>query len=160
LVNLQHLQVRGLLDLEQVHPDDAVLAPVNPGLFAGGRFFDAQLRQAAADRFGHASELLHLVHQRGGRRKELGGEVLDHARSGPRIHRLGEARFVEQEELCVAGDARRSVGGQGDGLVEGVRVQALGAAVGRGEGFERGPSDVVPGVLGGEGPAASLGVGA
>jgi hypothetical protein len=63
-------------------------------------------------------------------------------------------------ELGVAGDAGREVGRQGDGFVEGVGVQRLGAAEGGGHRLQAGAGDVVERVLLGQAPAGGLAVGA
>src|SRR6266511_5247714 len=55
------LDVVVALGLVLVDADDHLFAPVDAGLAAGGRFFDAQLRHPRLDRFGHATELLDLV---------------------------------------------------------------------------------------------------
>ena len=88
------------------------------------------------------------------------GEALDIVRTAPRIGDAADPALFLELDLGVAGDPRREVGGQGEGLVEGVGVERLGVAHGRGQGLETGPGDVVEGVLGGEAPAGGLRVGA
>ncbi len=65
-----------------------------------------------------------------------------------------------QLQLGVAGDPGRELGGQREGLVEGVGVERLGAAVGGGHRLDAGAHDVVVDVLGGQRPAGGLAVGA
>lgn len=77
--------------------------------------------------------------------------TVDHAR---------RARFLLQEQLGVTGDAGAEIGRQGDGLVERVRVQRLGMALGGGHGLDAGTHDVVVDVLGGQRPTGGLRVGA
>ncbi len=55
-----------------------------------------------------------------------------------------------QHQLGVPGDASRGLGGEGDGLVEAVGMQALGSPEGCGQRLERGADDVVVRVLLGE----------
>ena len=63
-----------------------------------------------------------------GRVHQLVGEPLDIVRAGPRIHHPGDAGFLLQVDLRVAGDARGEIGGQREGLIERVGVQRLGVA--------------------------------
>ena len=72
-----------------------------------------------------------------------------------RSTRVG-ARLELEEELRVAGDARREVGRQRERLVERVRVQALRVALRRGHGLDAGADDVVVDVLRGERPPADV----
>ena len=60
--------------------------------------------------------------------------------------------------LGAQGDRHRFLGGQGEGLVEGVRVQRLRAAQHAGQRLERGAHDVVVRLLSGQAHAGGLGV--
>ena len=94
------------------------------------------------------------------RSRQVVGQPLDVVAAAPRIDDLARARLVLQQELGVAGDARREVGGQCQRLVEGVGVQRLGVALGRRHRLDAGAHDVGEHVLGGERPAGRLAVGA
>ena len=69
-----------------------------------------------------------LVHQ-------FVGQALHIVAAGPRVHHLGDAGLFLQVDLRVAGDARRKIGGQRDGLVERVGVQRLRVSQDRGHRF-------------------------
>lgn len=56
---------------------------------------------------------------------------------------LGQHRLLLQYELSVSRDARTELGGQGNGLVERVGVQTLGAAKHSRHGLDRRADDVV-----------------
>ena len=58
--------------------------------------------------------------------------------------------------MGIAGDAGREIGGQRDGFVERVGVQALGVAQGGGHGLDAGTGDVIKRILFGERPTRSL----
>jgi hypothetical protein len=68
--------------------------------------------------------------------------------------------LVLEEELGVAGDAGREIGGQRDGFIERIGVQRLGVTQRCGHGLDAGARDVVERVLFGERPARGLRVGA
>ena len=72
--------------------------------------------------------------------------------AGPRVDGGRVASLGLQEQLGVAGNARRHVRGERDGFVERVGVQGLRAAHGGGQGFDGRARDVVPRVLGCQGP--------
>ena len=60
----------------------------------------------------------------------LVGERLDEPRAGQGIDGVGDARLVADDLLGPQGDLGRPLGGEAEGLVEAVGVQALGAARG------------------------------
>ena len=66
--------------------------------------------------------------------------------------------LVGDDLLGAQGHLHRGLRRQGQGLVEGVGVQGLGAAQHRAQGLEGHPHDVVQGLLGGQGAAGGLGV--
>ena len=143
-----------------VDADDRLLAGVDARLGARGGLLDAHLGDAGLDRLRHAAGGLDLLDVLPGPLGEVGGEPLDVGGAGPRVDDPGRARLLLQHQLGVAGDAGREVGGQGDGLVEGVGVQALGVALGGRHRLDAGAHDVVEDVLRGERPARGLAVGA
>ena len=160
LVHDQNLDVVFLLDCEEVDADDLVAAAVDGGLLGGGGFFDAEFGKALVDGLGHAPLLGDLGHEGLGGCDHLGREVFEDVAARPGVDGGRVAGLGLEEQLRVARDARRHVGGQGDGLVERVGVQGLGAAHRGGQGFDGRARDVVPRVLGGQRPARGLGVGA
>ena len=91
---------------------------------------------------------------------EVRGEPLDVGGAGPRVDHPGGAGLLLEHQLGVAGDPGREVGPLGDGLVEGVGVQALGVPLGRRHRLDAGAHDVFEDVLRGERPASGLAVGA
>ena len=126
----------GVLDLEDldvvflvgrkavlVDTDDRLLTRINAGLGAGGGLLDTQLRDASLDRSGHTAHLLDLGDVRHCLVCQFIGEPLDMVAAAPRVDSAGRAALLLQEQLGVAGDARREVGGQRERFVEGVGVQ-------------------------------------
>ena len=97
---------------------------------------------------------------RPGRVGHVLGQLLHHVAAGPGIDDVGDVGFFLDDELGVAGDARRELGRQRDGFVERVGVQRLRAAEHRGHRLDGGAHDVVVGVLLGQRPARGLAVGA
>jgi hypothetical protein len=126
----------------------------------GRRLFDAHLGHAGFDGLGHAAQLFHLVDDLAGLFDDAVGEGLDVVGPAQGIDHVADLGFFLDDQLGVAGDAGGKVGGQADGLVEGVGVQGLGAAQNRGQGFQGGADDVVVGVLLGQAPARGLHMGA
>ena len=61
----------------------------------------------------------------------LVGQRLDEPRAGQRVDGVGDARLVADDLLGPQGDLGGPLGGQAEGLVEAVGVEALGAARGR-----------------------------
>ena len=81
-------------------------------------------------------------------------------RSAQGIHHAADSSVLLQEQLGVPRNARGKVRGQGNGLIQGVGVQTLGAAQGGGQCFHRRASHVVERLLLREAPARRLAVGA
>ena len=75
-----------------------------------------------------------------------------------RVGDPGDASLVGDDLLGPQGDTGRLLGGQCQGLVVTVGVQALGAAEYAGQGLEGDPGDVDLGLLGGQGHTGRLGV--
>ena len=143
-----------------VAPDDGFLAGIDLGLATRGGLFDAHLGQARLDGLGHAAEFFDLLHMAPGALDEFLGEGFHVVRAAPGVDHLADAGLVLEIELGVAGDARGEVGGERNGLVESVGMQALGVPKGGGHAFDDGAGDVVVGVLFLEAPAGGLGMGA
>ena len=141
-----------------VDADDLLRAGVDPGLGARRGLLDAHLRDALLDGLGHAARLLGLLDVRPGPLGEVVGEPLHVVGAGPRVDGARGAALLLEQQLGVAGDARREVGRQRDRLVEGVGVQRLGVALGRGHRLDAGALHVVEDVLGGQRPARGLAV--
>ena len=88
------------------------------------------------------------------------GQFLDIVAPAPGVGDPGRAAFHLQEQLGVAADAGGEIRWQGKGFVQTVGVQALGLAIDRRHGLDTGPGHVVVDILGGQGPAGRLAVGA
>ena len=126
----------GVLDLEDldvvflvgrkavlVDPDHRLLTRIDAGLGAGGGLLDAQLRDAGLNRGSHAAHFLDLGDVRHGLVRQFIGEPLDMVAAAPRVDGAGRAALLLQEQLGVASDTRREVGGQRERFVEGVGMQ-------------------------------------
>ena len=160
VVDVEDLQGFFLGQAIFVAPDDGFLARIDLGLATRGGLFDAHLGEPGLDGLGHAAEFFDLLHMAPGALDEFLGQRLDVVGAAPGIDYLADAGLVLEIELGVAGDARGEVGGERDGLVESVGMQALGVPKGGGHAFDDGARDVVVGVLFLEAPAGGLGMGA
>ncbi len=89
---------------------------------------------------------------------DIVGEGLDRVGTGERVDGGGDVRLVGEHLLGAQRQRRGLDRRQGDGLVVGVRVQALGAAQHGGEALYRDPDQVDLGLLRGELHARGLGV--
>ncbi len=157
--DFQDFPRRLILHAVLVHTDDDVLALVDPGLAARRRLLDAQLRHARLDGLGHAAEGLDLVHDLAGLADDGAREGLDEVGASQGIHHVADLGLFLDDDLRVAGNPGREVRREVGGLVQGVRVQRLGAAQGRRERLEGRADHVVVWVLLREAPAGSLAVG-
>ena len=156
IVDLENID-RGLVDrLVFVDADHGLLAGIDPRLRLGGSFLDPQLGNAGLDRLRHAAELFDFLDMTPGLGGEIAREPLDIIRAAPGIDDAGRAAFLLQEQLRVAGDPRRKIGRQRQGLVERVGMQRLGVALGRRHRLDRGAHHIVEDVLRGQRPAGSL----
>ena len=158
VVDLQHRDVVGDLGLVAIDADHALAIGVDAGLGLGGGFLDAQLGDALLDSLGHAASGLDFLDVGQRLLGQVVGQALDVIAAAPGVGDAGRAALHLQEQLGVARDARREVGRQGQGLVQGVGVQALGLAVHGRHGFDAGARDVVEHVLGRQRPTAGLAV--
>ena len=91
---------------------------------------------------------------------ELVGQGLHVVGTCPRVDLLADLGLVLDVDLGVAGNTSREVGGQRDGLVEGVGVERLGVSQHGCHGLDTGAAHIVEWILLGERPARCLGVGA
>mmetsp|Transcript_31835 Transcript_31835/g.71655 ORF Transcript_31835/g.71655 Transcript_31835/m.71655 type:complete len:338 (+) Transcript_31835:1187-2200(+) len=124
-----------------------LLAAVDPPLLARRRLLDAKLSHATFDGLGHAPELLDFLDHLPGRRGQLRSQALHHVAPAPGVRHLGQRRLLLKDELGVARDAGAFVGGEPQGLVERVGVQALRPAHDGRHGLHRGAHHVVQRVL-------------
>ena len=163
-----HLRIVDLERFEQVfigeaifvHPDDHVIAAVDTCLATGGGLLDHRLGPARRDRLGHAAFALDALDDLPGLVDQFLGQALDIIAAAQRIDDLGHPGFFLDDDLRVAGDARREIGGQCDRLVERIGVQRLRATQHRGHRLDGCADDVVIRVLLGQRHAAGLAVGA
>ncbi len=88
------------------------------------------------------------------------GKCFNIIRACPWVNRLADAGLFLYVNLGVACYPCREVGRQGDGLVKGVGVQALGMAQRCSHGFYAGAAHVVERILFGKAPSRCLGMGA
>ena len=130
-----------------VDADDGLVAQVDAGLAACRGLLDPELRHAGLDGLRHPAERLDLLDQLPRVGREGVGERFDVVRAAERVDHVGDAGLLGDDQLRVAGGARRGLGGERDRLVEAVRVQALRAAEHRGERLDGRPHDVVVRVL-------------
>ena len=139
-----------------VDADHRLASGVDTRLGAGRGLLDAQLRDPGLDRLRHPAGGLDLLDVRPGLAGQLVGEPLDVGAAAPRVDGARGARLLLQQQLGVAGDAGGEVGRQRERLVERVRVQRLGVALGRGHRLQAGAHDVVEDVLRGQRPPRGL----
>jgi hypothetical protein len=146
----------GQLVLVDAHDD--VASAVDARLLLGRAGLDLELGPAAVHRLRHATHGLHLFDDGPGLVGHLLRQALHQVAAGPGVDDAGDVGLFLDDELRVARDAAAGFGGQRNGFVEAVGVQALGAAEHRRHGFDGGAHDVVVGVLLGQAPAAGLAV--
>jgi len=142
-----------------VHPDDHVLAGVDPGLLVGGTGFHLHLGPAGFHGLGHAAHGFNFLDGGPGLVGHVLGQFFHHVGTSPGVHHIGDVGFFLDDQLGVPGDAGRKLRGQGDGLIQGIGMQGLGAAEDGRHGFNGGPHHVVVRILFGEGPTRGLAVG-
>ena len=117
---------------------------------------DALHGQPLINGFGHSPSGIHFENQGLGLFDQQSRSRGHFLVPSERIDPLGRARLLLQNQLCVSGDPCGVFCGQGNGLVEGVGVQALGASPDCPKGLNGRPGDVVDGVLLGQGPSTGL----
>ena len=147
-------------ELVFVHAYDHVLPAVDAGLFFSRRRFNFQLGPAAINGLDHAAHGVHLFDNFPGRVGHILGQLFHHVATGPGVDHAADVRLFLDDELRAARNTRRELGGQRNGFVKAIGMQALRAAKYGCHGFDGGAHHVVIGVLLGQAPAASLAVGA
>ena len=110
IVDLEHVDRCFVGRLVFVDADHRLHAGIDAGLRLGGRFLNAQLRDAGLDGLGHAAERFDFLDMRPGLARQFVSQLLDVVRAAPRIDDAGGAGFLLQHNLGVAGDARREIG--------------------------------------------------
>ena len=115
VVDVEHVDLVGVLGHVLVDPDDDLLAPVDPGLAAGRALLDAQLGHAGGDGLGHAAQLLDLLDEGPGLVGQVVGQLLDVVAAAERVDDVRHAGLLGQDQLGVAGDpgARSRWAGRG-----------------------------------------------
>ena len=114
---------------------------------AGCGFLDALLRHAFGNGLGHAAQRLDFRNELARLRDDGVGQALDVVAPAQGVDGARHAGLLGDDDLRVAGDARREGRRQGDGFIEGVGVQALGAAEHRGQRLDGGAHHVVVRIL-------------
>jgi len=94
--------------------------------FCGG-FFDAQLGQALFNGFGHAPQSINFFHECPGFIHQGRGAPFYLVAAPKGIDKAGYAAFLLQVQLGFTGDSGRIIRRQGDGFIQGIGVQGLGA---------------------------------
>ena len=160
IVDLAHFDRVFAVEPIAVDAHDHFLAPVDAGLAQGGGLFDLELGSAGLHRLGHAALGFGLGDQGASAFDQLGGQRFHIVGASERVDHVGDAAFVLQDQLGITRDAAGEFGGERNGLVEAVGMEALRAAQGRGQGLDGGADDVVVRVLLGERDARGLAMGA
>ena len=159
VVDLEDIDGILLGELVLVDTDNDILAGVDAGLLSGSGLLDTELGHAGGDGLGHTTESLDLIDDLVGTLDELVGEVLDDVGTTEGIDGLADAGLLLDDELGVTGDSGGELGGETEGLIEGVGVEGLGSTHDGGHGLNGGTDDVVVGVLLGQTVAGGLAVG-
>src|ERR671920_327144 len=154
-VELDVLLVLGFVDVDVDH---VALFLFELALVAGGGIGDLTHREALLNGLYHAPHLVYLPEVVVGLPLELVGQRLDEVGSSKRIDGVRNPGLQGGYLLGPDGDPDGLLRREGEGLVQGVCVQALRTAQDGGERLEGGAGDVVVRLLGRQGDARSLGV--
>ena len=130
-----------------VHANNDVLAGVNAGLLVSRTGFDLHLGPARFNGFGHATHGFDFFDDAPGLVGHILGEFFHHVGTSPRIDHVGDVGFFLNDQLRVAGNTGREFGWQGNGFIQCIGMQRLGAAKNGCHCFDRGTYDVVVRVL-------------
>ena len=147
IIDVAHFDVRLFVKSIFIDPNNHLLAAVNHCLAPRRSFFNFELGQAACNGFGHAAHFLNLFDQRPGLINKIRSEFFHIVRPSQRINHIGHPRLLLQNELSVAGNARRGFSGQGNGLIKTVGMERLRATQNRGHRFKSSAHDVIIGIL-------------
>mmetsp|Transcript_5514 Transcript_5514/g.11335 ORF Transcript_5514/g.11335 Transcript_5514/m.11335 type:complete len:329 (-) Transcript_5514:1212-2198(-) len=150
VINTEHLDTLHVLGHILVHTNNNILGTVDAGLLAGSRLLNAELRHTGVNGLGHATKLLNLINNLDGLIVEVGGEVLNHVRSTPRVSNVGHTSLLLDDELGVTSNTGRKDGGETKGLIKSVSVETLGTTKGGSHGLDGSTNDVVVRILLGE----------
>jgi hypothetical protein len=120
------------------------------------RLVDLVLVEPRLDRGDGAAHAVDPLEVRAGTLLDLVGQRLDEVRAAERVGDVRGARLPGDDLLRPQRDLHRALGRERERLVEGVRVQRLGAAQDRGERLEGRAHDVVLRLLGRQRRAAGL----
>ena len=148
------------LQLVLVDANDHVLAAVDAGLLFRRCRFNLELGPATVDGLGHAAHGVDFLDDGPGGVGHVLGQLFHHVAAGPGVDHVGDVGFFLDDELGVARNAGAELGGQRNGFVKAVGVQALRAAEHGSHGLDGGTHHVVVRVLLGQAPATGLAVGA
>ncbi len=123
IVDLQNLDLTGIVGAVFVDTDDDILAAVNTRLLARRCLFDTQLGHSGFNGLGHATGGLDFFNQFPGLVCNGLCQALHHVGPAPGIHHVGDTGFLLNDQLRVACDACREFGRQRNGLIEGIGMQ-------------------------------------
>ena len=141
-----------------IHANEHVLYRVKASLLDGSGFFDAELGQPCLNGLGHSPELFYLLKKFLHAFHELRAALLNGDAAAQGIHKAGDPAALLNANLRFAGDSRREIRRQGNGLVERIGMKGLGSAQCCGHGFKGSARNVVVGLLLGQAPARGLAV--
>ncbi|MNY33145.1 hypothetical protein D3C86_1674080 [compost metagenome] len=122
IVDIENIDIFLVFETVTVDADDDLLALVHRCLAARCGLFDQPFRQAFRHRPGHAAKRLHLLDQCPGFLSQFIGQALDIIGTGQGIDDLGNACFMLEDKLGIAGNAGGKLCRQGNRLIEGIGV--------------------------------------
>ena len=158
VVDVEDVDFGFLGQLVLVDANDDLLARIDLCLRFGRALLDFHLGPAGFDSLGHAAHLVDFFDDGPSLVGHFLGQLFHHVGTAPRIDHVADMGFFLDDDLRVAGDARREIGRQRDGFVKRIGVQRLRAAEDRRHGFDGGANHVVVRILLGQRPARGLAV--
>ena len=159
VVNVARLDGVLRLELVFVDADDHIAPRINARLLLGRCRLNFQFGPAAVHCTGHAAQGIHFLDDLPGSFRHVMGQLFHHVTTRPGVDHAGDMGLFLNNELRVEGNPGRELGGQRNGLVKAVGVQALRAAKHSGHGLDGGAHHIVVRVLLGQAPAAGLAMG-
>ena len=99
------------------------------------------------DRGDHSSHVVDLLKVVSSALREIAGQTFEEVRAGERVDVVGDAALVRDDLLSPEGQQRRLARRERERFVEGVGVERVRSAEHRTQRLDRGPGDVVVGLL-------------